>query len=119
MDGRKLGIKYFADDRDIALSFPSDGFCPFDSGSGTCWPLVLFNLNLPPEERVHTQEILSVDSSQALKGQRILILFIYPLVKEFLQLTIGVRTRDADLESFFTLRAHLLYVSGDIRLLYQ
>lgn len=59
------------------------------------------------------------DSSQALKSQRILILFIYPLVEELLQLTIGVRTRDADLESFFTLRAHLLYVSGDIRLLYQ
>lgn len=60
MDGRKLGIKYFADDRDTALSFPSDGFCLFDSGSGTCWPLVLFNFNLPPEERVHTRQILSV-----------------------------------------------------------
>lgn len=60
MDGRKLGIKYFADDRDTALSFPSDGFCLFDSGSGTCWPLVLFNFNLTPEERVHTRQILSV-----------------------------------------------------------
>lgn len=113
VDGRKLGTKYFADDRDIALSFSSDGFCPFDNGSGTCWPLVLFNLNLPPEERVHTREILSVGLIPGPKKPEDFDSFIYPLVEELLQLTVGVHTWDADLGSFFTLRAHLLYVSGD------
>lgn len=74
VDGRKLGTKYFVDDRDIALSFSSDGFCPFDNASGMCWALVLFNFNLPPEEKVHNHEILSVGLIPGPKSQRILIL---------------------------------------------
>lgn len=31
MDGKKLGMKYFSDVRDIALSMLTDGFPPFDN----------------------------------------------------------------------------------------
>lgn len=49
VEGNKIVVKYFADKRDIAPAFTSDGFCPHDNRSATCWPLILFNLNLPPD----------------------------------------------------------------------
>lgn len=119
MDGRKLGIKYFADDRDTVLPFSSDGSAFLTVAQARvglwCFSVSTYHQKKGPIPARYCRW----DSSQALKSQRILILFIYPLVEEFLQLTVEVRTRDADLESFFVLRAHLLYVSGDIRLLYQ
>lgn len=49
VEENKIGVKYFADKRDIALAFTSDGFRPRDNRSATCWPSILFNLNLPPD----------------------------------------------------------------------
>ena len=40
------------------LSMSTDGFSPFDGVSSTTWPIILFNLNLPPEMRVHVEEVL-------------------------------------------------------------
>lgn len=36
VEGKKIGVKYFADERDIALAFTSDRFCPHDNRSATC-----------------------------------------------------------------------------------
>lgn len=49
VEGNKIGVKFFADKRDMAQAFTSDGFCPHDDRSATCWPLILFHLNLPPD----------------------------------------------------------------------
>ena len=43
--------KFFSDKRDIALGLSLDGFCPFKRRKHTCWPLILFNYNLPPDIR--------------------------------------------------------------------
>ena len=40
---------YFSDERDIALGLSMDGFAPFKKRNATCWPIILFNYNLPPE----------------------------------------------------------------------
>jgi hypothetical protein len=40
---------YFSDGRDIALGLSTDGFAPFKRRDKTCWPIILFNYNLPPE----------------------------------------------------------------------
>lgn len=45
VEGNKIGVKYFADKRDIALAFTPDGFCPHDNRSATCWPSILFNIS--------------------------------------------------------------------------
>ena len=42
---------YFSDERNIALGLSTDGFGPFKRCKKTCWPIVLFNYNLPPEVR--------------------------------------------------------------------
>jgi hypothetical protein len=40
---------YFSDKRDIALGLSTDGFTPFKKCDKTCWPMIFFNYNLPPE----------------------------------------------------------------------
>lgn len=51
VEAEEIGINYFSDERDIALAFMSDGFCPFKKRSATCWPLIPHNLNLTPDIR--------------------------------------------------------------------
>ena len=41
--------KYFEDPRDIALGLSTNGFAPFKKWKHTCWPLIIFNYNLPPD----------------------------------------------------------------------
>ena len=40
---------YFSDERDIALGLSTDGFGPFKKRKQTCWPIILFNYNIPAE----------------------------------------------------------------------
>ena len=40
---------YFSDGHDIALGLLTDGFAPFKKCDKMCWPIILFNYNLPPE----------------------------------------------------------------------
>jgi hypothetical protein len=42
---------YFSDLRDIALDFATDGFAPFKKRKHTAWILLIFNYDLPPEQR--------------------------------------------------------------------
>ena len=43
---------FFDDSRDIALGLSTDGFAPFKRRKQTCWPLLLFNYNIPPRAQV-------------------------------------------------------------------
>ncbi|KAG8716658.1 hypothetical protein FRC09_015427 [Ceratobasidium sp. 395] len=43
-----LDHTYHSQDTDIALGLATDGFGPFKSRKQTCWPLIIFNYNLPP-----------------------------------------------------------------------
>ena len=45
---------YFSDERDIALGLLMDSFAPFKRRNKTCWPITLFNYNLPP--KIHFQK---------------------------------------------------------------
>ncbi|KAJ2932968.1 hypothetical protein H1R20_g4108, partial [Candolleomyces eurysporus] len=48
VDGKQYTHTFFNDPRDIALGISTDGFCPFKRRKQTCWPIILFNYNLPP-----------------------------------------------------------------------
>lgn len=113
VEGEKIGVNYFSDERDIALAFTSDGFCPFKKRSATCWPLMLHNLNLAPDIRTHNEELIPLGIVPGPKKAKDFDSFLFPMVEELLELAVGVRTWDADAGRFFTLRAHLLFASGD------
>ena len=92
---RMFPHNYFLDHRDIALSFATDGFAPFKRQKLTAWILLVFNYNLPPEQRFQKDNILCVGIIPGLKKPWDADSFIYPLVCELLELTAGMSTYDA------------------------
>jgi hypothetical protein len=110
--GEELPMWFFSDPRDVALGLSTDGFCPFKRWNKAAWPLILFNYNLPPEERFHKKNIISLGSIP--KKPLDLDSFLWPVIQELLQLEIGVSAFDALLQLIFTLHAYLIVVFGDI-----
>lgn len=107
-----LPYSFFSDPRDIALGLSTDGFGPFKNRKQTTWPLVLYNYNLPPEERF--QHEIHIGVIPGPKKPAELDTFLFPLIQELLLLAIGVTAWDALNKEYFTLRVFLLVVFGDI-----
>jgi len=112
--GEELPNWFFSDPRDIALGLSTDGFGPFKHRTKTAWPIILFNYNLPPEERFLKKNIISVGVIPGPKKPGDLDSFLWPLVQELLQLELGVSAFDAITVTVFLLRAYLIVVFGDI-----
>jgi hypothetical protein len=110
----ELPIYMFSDPRDIALGLSTDGFGPFKRRTKTSWPVLLFNYNLPPEERFHKNNIISVGNIPGPKKPSDLDSFLWPLAQELLQLEIGVSAFDIISNAVFLLHAYLIVVFGDI-----
>ncbi|KAF8824070.1 hypothetical protein HHX47_DHR9000462 [Lentinula edodes] len=111
---RTYTYHHFNDHQDIALGLSTDGFGPFKRRKHTCWPLILFNYNLPPEIQFHMENILAVGVIPGPKKPKDADSFMWPLVREMLQLALGITTFDVLLKKIFTLRAYLILVFGDI-----
>ena len=112
--GEKQSHKYFEDSREIALGLSTDGFAPFKKRKHTCWPLIIFNYNLPPEIRFLIRHIICIGVIPGPKKPKDFDSFLWPLVEELLELTSGVRAFDIVANAMFTLRAFLILVFGDM-----
>jgi hypothetical protein len=112
--GEELPTWFFSDPRDIALGLSTDGFGPFKHRTKTAWPIILFNYNLPPEERFLKRNIISIGVIPGPKKPCDIDSFFWPLVQELVQLAIGVSAFDAITATIFLLHAHLIVVFGDI-----
>jgi len=105
---------YFMDPRDIALGLSTDGYGIFTRGQATAWPLVMFNYNLPPEIRFHSNNLLALGVIPGPNKPADMDSFLIPLAEELFQLATGVKAYDALSNSHFSLRAFLLVVFGDL-----
>jgi len=105
---------YFSDHRDIALGFATDGFAPFKKRKHTAWILLIFNYNLPPDQRFQKDNILCVGIIPGPKKPWDADSFIYPLVRELLELAVGVSAYDALSRSLFAFHAYVITGFGDI-----
>jgi hypothetical protein len=105
---------FFSDPRDIALGLSTDGFGPFKRRSKTCWPIILFNYNLPPEIRFQKKYCIHVGTVPGPKKPWDWDSFCWPLVQELVQLEIGVQAFDAVSMVLFLLHAYLILAFGDI-----
>ncbi|RXW12694.1 hypothetical protein EST38_g13161 [Candolleomyces aberdarensis] len=114
IDGHQFPHKYFDDPRDIALGFSTDGFCPFRRRKKTCWPLLIYNYNLPPEIRFWARHILCIGVIPGPKKPKDFDSFFWPAIEEFLRLARGVRCLDQQTLEHFWLRAYLIICFGDI-----
>ena len=68
----------------------------------------------PPEIRFHVNQILALGVIPGPKKPQDFDSFLWPFLQELLCLSRGVRSFDALEGAFFTLRAHLIVVFGDI-----
>jgi len=105
---------YFSDERDIALGLSTDGFAPFRKRKQMCWPIILFNYNLPPEVRFQKKYCIHVATVPGPKKPWDWDSFCWPLAQELIQLEMGVKAFDAISLSIFLLHAYLILVFGDI-----
>jgi len=105
---------FFSDPRDIALGLSTDGFAPFKRRSKTCWPIILFNYNLPPEIRFQKKHCIHVGTVPGPKRPWDWDSFCWPLVQELIQLEIGIQAFDAVSMALFLLHVYLILAFGDI-----
>ena len=114
VDGQAFNHTYFQDTGDIALSFGTDGFAPFRRRKLTAWPLLLFNYNLPPTDRLKKRHTIRVGVIPGPRKPWDCDSFLVPMVEEFVKLAHGVQAFDGITQSMFVLRAYLLLIFGDI-----
>jgi hypothetical protein len=114
INGQEAPYTYFSDFRDIALGLATDGFGPFKHRKSTAWPLILFNYNLGPENRMHIDKIVPIGVVPGPKKPVDMDSFQWPLIEELKQLELGVRAYDGLKRELFLLRAFLILVFGDI-----
>ena len=114
VDGKEKMYKFFEDPRDLALGFSTDGFCPWKKRKKTCWPLLFFNYNLPPEIRFWLCYVLCVGIIPGPNKPKDFDSFLWPVIEELLKLLAGVPAFDAVRQEVFALRAYLLVIFGDI-----
>ncbi|KAF8830746.1 hypothetical protein HHX47_DHR2001130 [Lentinula edodes] len=100
---RKLSHRYFDDHRDIALGLSMDGFGPFKRCKHTCWPLILFNYNLPPDICFHLEHILALGVIPGPKKPKDMDSFLWPFVREMLRLALGISSYDVCSKKMFSL----------------
>ena len=105
---------FFSNECDIALGLSTDGFSPFKRRDKTCWPMILFNYNLPPEIRFQKKYCIHVGTVPGPKKPWDWDSFCWPLAQELIQLEIGVKAFDAVSQALFLLHAYLILVFGDI-----
>ena len=114
INGTSSPHQYFSDPHDIALGLSTDGFCPFKRRQATAWPLVLFNYNLSPEIRFHSDNRIDLGTIPGPNKPKDFDSYIWPAFEELMRLQYGVRAFDVLADEFFVLRAYLLLVFGDI-----
>jgi len=108
---RELGL--FEDPCDIALHMSLDGVQLTNMRNHEVTPVILINLNLPPEERYQVKNILGSLIIPGPKKPRDLDTFLRPLVDELLRLDEGVDAFDSYTKTPFRLKAWVTMVTGD------
>ena len=114
IDGESLGYKFFSQPTDMAIGFSTDGFGPFKRRKQTCWPIIVFLYNFPPEVRSKVSNIFCMGMIPGPSAPKDFDSFLLPFVEELLKLARGVPAFDASTDLNFILRAYLILGSGDM-----
>lgn len=108
-------LRKFQDKRDLALRISLDtiGFVDNPKAEQQLTPVVIYLLNLPPQVRDKEQNTLTGLNIPGTYKEQFLHTFLDPLMQELKLLDEGVPdVRDGHMNESFTLRAHVLIVTG-------
>ena len=114
IDGESLGHKFFSQPTDIAIGLSTDGFGPFKRRKQTCWPIITFLYNFPPEIRFKLENIFCLGMIPGPTAPKDYDSFLVPWVEELLKLAQGVPALDAYADCSFLLRVYLILAFGDM-----
>lgn len=105
-----------ANDTDLAFAFSTDGVNLFKKGKQlSVWPLMLTCLNLSPEIRFLPDNILYLGMAPGPSKPGDIDSFLRPMIDEFKKLQAGIHgVLDASTNTLFTLKAHIIIVTGDM-----
>jgi hypothetical protein len=106
-------LRLFRDRRDVALHMSLDGVQVINMRHHEVTPVILINLNLPPDERYKIENILVSLVIPGPHKPKELDTFLQPFVEEMKQLDSGIEAFDAYTKCAFTLRAWTIIVTGD------
>lgn len=107
------------------MQFSTDGVQLFRRTQQKVWPILLLNLNLPPTERCiclpirflkcryNADNFLPLGICPGSEQPKDMDSFLYPLIEEFKELHSGVAAYDGHAKERFTLKAHLVLITGD------
>ncbi|KEP45465.1 transposase family Tnp2 protein, partial [Rhizoctonia solani 123E] len=118
IDGEELDAFYFGGSRDIAYAVMLDGVNIFERShkeTSTCWPILAINLNLPASERVKLRNIIPLGVIPGPNQPKDFNSFLLPFVEEAIEQARGLEAYDVTRGKDFTLRAHPIFISGDMQ----
>lgn len=118
IDGEDQGVYYFGGSRDIAYAVLMDGVSIFEQAhweNSTCWPIMAINLNLPASERSKLRNLIPLGVIPGPNQPKDFDSFLAPFVEEALDQARGIEAYDVTRGNSFTLRAHPLFISGDMQ----
>jgi len=112
---------YFEDERDVALGLALDGFTFYETLGKSAqktkyntWSLILINYNLDPTIRTHRKHVLPLGMVPGPGSPKHIGSFLYCLRRELIILAQGVSTYDRVNRQYFSLRAFLILIIGDM-----
>ena len=108
----------FKEDTDLGFFCSSDGVRLFKSRTNfAIWPIMLLNLNLPPDERVKLENIILCGFVPGPKNPQDLDSYMHLLVQEFilLQSKSGVQVWNGYKREAFKLHAYICLIGADSR----
>jgi Transposase family tnp2 len=108
----QLGL--FQDSRDIALALSTDGAQLTMKKQSNTWLLILIMLNLPPEIRYTTGNVIINLATPGPNSPGDIESFLHPLFEEMVQASEGLWIWDAVDSSYFTHRAYITMALGDM-----
>ena len=101
---------------DLFVAVSCDGFQTFENSSYDCWPIAGLNLNLPPEHRFLSRNVVPLGLVKGPRQPKRIDKILYPFIDEVNSINSSGGTKLSFYDgATLKVRAHVMYFTGDIQ----